>query len=105
MLSISLCSMSIKVVALINVLLAGRLLEDAGNDPYYRCWFSKVQAALRYCCGRELRQELEQEARLLSVLVQVAEKIRIVEKARRKVRKQISCHLLTHRLIIFHDFI
>lgn len=103
MLSISLCTMCMKFGACINVLLAGRLLEDARNDPYYRSWFSKVQAALRHCCGQALRQELEQETRLVSVLMQVAEKIRIVEKARRKVRKQISCHLLTHRLVIFHD--
>lgn len=103
MLSISLCAMYIQFLAcfVLNVLLAGRLLEDARNDPYYRSWFSKVQAALRHCCGRALRQELEQETRLVSVLMQVAEKIRIVEKSRRKVRKQISWHLPIPQLLIF----
>uniref|UniRef100_UPI0037E89608 phosphatidylinositol 3-kinase C2 domain-containing subunit gamma n=1 Tax=Semicossyphus pulcher TaxID=241346 RepID=UPI0037E89608 len=60
------------------------LLEDAHNDLYYQCWFSKVQAALQHCCGRALRQELEHETRLVSVLMQVAEKVRTAEKARRK---------------------
>uniref|UniRef100_A0A3Q3WFN7 PI3K/PI4K catalytic domain-containing protein n=1 Tax=Mola mola TaxID=94237 RepID=A0A3Q3WFN7_MOLML len=40
--------------------------------------------ALRHCCGRALRQELERETRLMSVLVQVAEKIRAADKSRRK---------------------
>ncbi|XP_041852274.1 phosphatidylinositol 4-phosphate 3-kinase C2 domain-containing subunit gamma [Melanotaenia boesemani] len=60
------------------------LLEDSLTDPYYQSWFNKVQAALRHCCGRALRQELEHETRLLHVLVQVAEKVHAADKARRK---------------------
>lgn len=67
------------------MLFCGRLLEDALTDPYYQSWLAKIQAALQHCCGRALREELELETRLTSVLVQVAEKIRAAEKTRRKV--------------------
>ncbi|XP_069564216.1 phosphatidylinositol 3-kinase C2 domain-containing subunit gamma isoform X1 [Brachyistius frenatus] len=60
------------------------LLEDALSDPYHQSWFGKVQAALKQCCGRALRQELVHETRLVHVLVQVAEKVRTAEKGRRK---------------------
>ncbi|XP_019933710.2 phosphatidylinositol 3-kinase C2 domain-containing subunit gamma isoform X1 [Paralichthys olivaceus] len=60
------------------------LLEDAHTDPYYQSWYSKIQAALLHCCGRTLRQELEQETHLVSELVQVADRVRTADKARRK---------------------
>lgn len=71
------------------LLFCARLLEDAQTDPHYHSWLSKIQAALQHCCGRALRKELQLEARLTSVLTQVAEKIRTAEKTRRKVGKQI----------------
>lgn len=60
------------------------LLEDAHNDLHYHSWFSKVQAALRHCCGHTLRQELDNENRLVSILMQVAEKVRRADKTRRE---------------------
>lgn len=60
------------------------LLVDAQDDAHYQSWFSKVLAALRHCCGRALRQELEQETRLVALLTQVAEKVRTADKPRRK---------------------
>ncbi|AWP08231.1 putative phosphatidylinositol 4-phosphate 3-kinase C2 domain-containing subunit gamma [Scophthalmus maximus] len=60
------------------------LLDDAHSDPFYQSWHSKIQAALRHCCGQKLRQELERQTHLVSMLVQVADKVRTADKARRK---------------------
>uniref|UniRef100_A0A8C5G8W6 PI3K/PI4K catalytic domain-containing protein n=1 Tax=Gouania willdenowi TaxID=441366 RepID=A0A8C5G8W6_GOUWI len=68
----------------------GMLLEDALTDPYYQSWFGKIQAALRYCCGRALRQEVELQTRLVHEIVLVAKKVRGAEKSRRKVCMQKS---------------
>ncbi|KAL4656731.1 phosphatidylinositol 4-phosphate 3-kinase C2 domain-containing subunit gamma [Arapaima gigas] len=73
--------------SLLNVRVAQQLywlLEDALEDNHYRSWYSKMQAALKHCCGRRLRQELENEQQLVKVLSQAANKIRMVEKPRRK---------------------
>ncbi|KAL2093959.1 hypothetical protein ACEWY4_011271 [Coilia grayii] len=60
------------------------LLVDAQEDTQYRGWFSKVMAALKHCCGRVLRQELERENQLVVLLVQTAARIRGSDKAKRK---------------------
>lgn len=97
------------------ILFCGRLLEDAQTDPYYQSWLGKIQAALQHCCGRALRRELELETHLTSALVQMAEKIRAAEKARRKVGEKYylpgpncskvpSMHLLTVSSSLFSVF-
>ncbi|XP_072291051.1 phosphatidylinositol 3-kinase C2 domain-containing subunit gamma [Eucyclogobius newberryi] len=60
------------------------LLEDAHHDPHYQSWFSKVQAALCHCCGHTLRKELETEARLVTLLTRVADKVKQADKNKRK---------------------
>lgn len=73
-----------------------RLLVDAQDDPHYQSWFSKVQAALKHCCGKALRQELERETRLVTLLTQVAERVRKADKNRRKVctvMSSVHCQL------------
>ncbi|KAI1888408.1 hypothetical protein AGOR_G00184840 [Albula goreensis] len=60
------------------------LLEDALLDAHYRSWLSKVQTALKHCCGRELRQELEHEQQLVTLLTEVADKVRQTDKTKRK---------------------
>ncbi|CAL1594964.1 unnamed protein product [Knipowitschia caucasica] len=70
-----------------NIRIAQQLfwfLEDAHNDRLYQSWFSKVQAALRHCCGHTLRKELENEVRLVSLLTQVADEVRQADKSKRK---------------------
>ncbi|KAG7455961.1 hypothetical protein MATL_G00246640 [Megalops atlanticus] len=60
------------------------MLEDALEDAPYRSWYGKVQAALRHCVGHALRHELEQEAHLVALLTQVAERVRMADKSKRK---------------------
>ncbi|KAG7267031.1 hypothetical protein CRUP_004166 [Coryphaenoides rupestris] len=57
---------------------------DALQDVYYQSWYTKVLAALKHCCGRALRSELEQQAHLVGLLTQVAENVRLADKNRRK---------------------
>uniref|UniRef100_A0A665UHR7 PI3K/PI4K catalytic domain-containing protein n=1 Tax=Echeneis naucrates TaxID=173247 RepID=A0A665UHR7_ECHNA len=58
--------------------------SDAHSDRYYQSWYGKIQAALKHCCGRTLRKELDRETQLMSLIVQVAGKVRTADKARRK---------------------
>jgi len=64
----------------------GRLLMDALLDVYYQGWYTKVLAALKHCCGRALRRELELQSQLVGLLTQVAESVRLADKNRRKVQ-------------------
>ncbi|XP_076026726.1 phosphatidylinositol 3-kinase C2 domain-containing subunit gamma [Genypterus blacodes] len=60
------------------------LLVDGQDDVHYHSWFGKVQAALRHCCGKALRQELEHEALLVTTLIDGALRVRVADKSRRK---------------------
>ncbi|XP_017260993.1 phosphatidylinositol 4-phosphate 3-kinase C2 domain-containing subunit gamma [Kryptolebias marmoratus] len=73
------------------------LLEDARLDPYFHGWFNKIQATLMHCCGRALKEELRHETRMVQILVQVAEKVRCAEKARRN-------NVLNHERWAIYDF-
>ncbi|KAL0968708.1 hypothetical protein UPYG_G00270560 [Umbra pygmaea] len=60
------------------------LLVDTQADAHYQSWFNQVQAALKHCCGKALRMELELQVQLVNLLTQVAETIRTTDKNRRK---------------------
>ncbi|XP_030641435.1 phosphatidylinositol 4-phosphate 3-kinase C2 domain-containing subunit gamma [Chanos chanos] len=60
------------------------LLVDAQEDAHYKSWYVKIQAALKHCCGQLLRLELEVEGRLVTLLTQLAERIRTADKGKRK---------------------
>ncbi|KAK7890899.1 hypothetical protein WMY93_022862 [Mugilogobius chulae] len=78
-----------------NIRIAQQLTEDAHCDPHYQSWFKKLQAALRHCCGRTLRKELVMEARLVSLLTQVADKVRLADKkCASEFNKITSCSAL-----------
>ncbi|XP_058606982.1 phosphatidylinositol 3-kinase C2 domain-containing subunit gamma isoform X2 [Onychostoma macrolepis] len=60
------------------------LLVDSLDDWLYKSWMNKVLSALKHCCGRALRHELQRQSRLVDLLTQVAEKIRTADKTKRK---------------------
>ncbi|KAJ8261872.1 hypothetical protein GJAV_G00159420 [Gymnothorax javanicus] len=60
------------------------LLKDSLEDVPYRSWYSKLQAALKHCCGYKLQKELELEETLVSLLTHVADRIRLADKSKRK---------------------
>ncbi|XP_052386723.1 phosphatidylinositol 3-kinase C2 domain-containing subunit gamma isoform X2 [Carassius gibelio] len=60
------------------------LLVDALDDWLYRSWMRKVLSALKHCCGRALRHQLQRQSTLVDLLTQVAEKIRSSDKNKRK---------------------
>ncbi|XP_067245627.1 phosphatidylinositol 3-kinase C2 domain-containing subunit gamma isoform X1 [Chanodichthys erythropterus] len=60
------------------------LLVDALEDWLYKSWISKVLSALKHCCGRALRLELQRENRLMDLLTQVAQRVRTADKTKRK---------------------
>lgn len=69
-----------------------RLLVDALEDWLYKSWVSKVLSALKHCCGRALRLELQRENRLMDLLTQVAQRVRTADKTKRKVRFNSLIH-------------
>ncbi|XP_043089509.1 phosphatidylinositol 4-phosphate 3-kinase C2 domain-containing subunit gamma isoform X2 [Puntigrus tetrazona] len=60
------------------------LLVDSLDDWLYKSWMNKVLSALKHCCGRSLRHQLQLQSRLVDLLTQVAEKIRTADKTKRK---------------------
>ncbi|KAG1938615.1 phosphatidylinositol 4-phosphate 3-kinase C2 domain-containing subunit gamma isoform X1 [Pimephales promelas] len=60
------------------------LLVDALEDWLYKSWISTVLSALKHCCGRALRLELQRETQLMDLLTHLAQRIHTADKHKRK---------------------
>ncbi|XP_077088624.1 phosphatidylinositol 3-kinase C2 domain-containing subunit gamma isoform X2 [Siphateles boraxobius] len=60
------------------------LLLDALEDGLYKSWVSQVLSALKHCCGRALRLELQRESRLMDLLTHLSQRIHTADKHKRK---------------------
>ncbi|XP_067275932.1 phosphatidylinositol 3-kinase C2 domain-containing subunit gamma [Pseudorasbora parva] len=60
------------------------LLVDALDDWLYKSRLSKVLSALKHCCGRALRLELQMESQLMDLLTHMAQSIRTADRNKRK---------------------
>uniref|UniRef100_A0A3B5MHB1 PI3K/PI4K catalytic domain-containing protein n=1 Tax=Xiphophorus couchianus TaxID=32473 RepID=A0A3B5MHB1_9TELE len=67
-----------------------RLLKDNLQDSQFSARYQHLLAALLCCVGRALRDEFDRQCWLVSILTQVAQKVRDATPSSRQVRKTLQ---------------
>ncbi|KAM5334166.1 phosphatidylinositol 3-kinase C2 domain-containing subunit gamma isoform 1-T4 [Glossophaga mutica] len=68
------------------------LLKDAQNEAYFKSWYQKLLAALQFCAGKALSDEFSKEMKLIKILGDVGEKVKLASDPQRQevLKKEIS---------------
>ncbi|XP_031239586.1 phosphatidylinositol 4-phosphate 3-kinase C2 domain-containing subunit gamma isoform X2 [Mastomys coucha] len=82
------------------------LLRDAQGEDYFKSWYQELLAALQFCAGKALNEELSKEQKLVKLLGDIGEKVKSASDPQRKdvLKKEIisleeffkdikTCHL------------
>nr|XP_044995370.1 phosphatidylinositol 4-phosphate 3-kinase C2 domain-containing subunit gamma [Jaculus jaculus] len=68
------------------------LLTDAENETYFKGWYQKLLAALQFCVGKALNDELSKERRLVKILEDIGDKVKSASDPQRQevLKKEIG---------------
>ncbi|XP_045868751.1 phosphatidylinositol 4-phosphate 3-kinase C2 domain-containing subunit gamma isoform X2 [Meles meles] len=68
------------------------LLKDAQNETYFKSWYQKLLAALQFCSGKALSDELSKEKKLIKILGGIGEKVKSASDPQRQevLKKEIG---------------
>ncbi|NXJ82865.1 P3C2G kinase, partial [Trogon melanurus] len=60
------------------------LLKNAQNEIHFKTWYQKLLAALQFCAGKTLNNELSKEVKLIGILEDIAKKVKGASDPERK---------------------
>nr|XP_019600255.1 PREDICTED: phosphatidylinositol 4-phosphate 3-kinase C2 domain-containing subunit gamma isoform X2 [Rhinolophus sinicus] len=68
------------------------LLKDAQNEAYFKSWYQKLLAALKFCAGKALSDEFSKEMKLMKILGDTGEKVKSASDPQRQevLKKEIG---------------
>ncbi|XP_052028711.1 phosphatidylinositol 3-kinase C2 domain-containing subunit gamma isoform X3 [Apodemus sylvaticus] len=68
------------------------LLRDAQGEVYFKSWYQQLLAALQFCAGEALNEELSKEQKLVKLLGDIGEKVKSASEPQRKdvLKKEIG---------------
>lgn len=67
-----------------------RLLRDAQGEACFKSWYQKLSAALQFCAGGALNDELAKEQKLVKLLGDIGEKVKSASDPQRQVGREIN---------------
>lgn len=71
-------------------MLSSRLLRDAQGEAFFQSWYQKLSAALQFCVGEALNNEFSKEQKLVKLLGDIGEKVKLASDPQRKVGEEIN---------------
>ncbi|XP_075016259.1 phosphatidylinositol 3-kinase C2 domain-containing subunit gamma [Calonectris borealis] len=60
------------------------LLKNAQNEVHFKIWYQKLLAALQFCAGKTLNNEFSKEGKLISILEDIAKKVKAASDPKKK---------------------